>query len=70
MNREIEERIEQGFEINSVMSHIERLRPARGGFICQHCMVVYPDSMPFRFHVALAHKKEMLLIHRFTEEEA
>jgi hypothetical protein len=66
VNREIEERIEQGLEINSVMSHVERLRVARGGFTCQHCMAVYQESMGFRFHVALAHEKEMLLIHRYT----
>jgi hypothetical protein len=56
VNRELEERIEQGLEINSVMSHVERLRMARGGFTCQHCMAVYQESMEFRFHVALAHE--------------
>ena len=69
VNREIEERIEQGVDITPVMSQIERLRVARGGFVCTHCMAVYPESIAFRFHVALAHEKEMLLIHRRTGEE-
>ena len=70
MNRELEERIEQGVDITPVMSHVERLRVARGGFSCAHCVAVYPESMAFRFHVALAHEKEMLLIHRYTGERA
>ena len=70
VNREIEERIEQGLEINSVMTQVERLRVARGGFTCQHCLIQYPESLAFRFHVALSHEKEMLLIHRYTGERA